>query len=200
MGGSAVDSAVDAAREAVIRLVESLDAADETAIQHRQAALDWLRSPAAIYRDGGPADPPMHLVSYFLPYDTIREAVLLVAHRKAGLDLPPGGHAEPGETPWRTVERECVEELGIAAEPVAGIGRDPLLVTVTETRGPHTHTDVSLWHVVAVRSDDPRLLPDPAEFAGTRWAGLTAVRDEPIEGLDPHMHRFATVLLKHTGR
>ncbi|MFE5112552.1 hypothetical protein [Streptomyces sp. NPDC056663] len=28
--------------------------------------------------------------------------MLLVAHRKAGLWLPAGGHVEPGEDPWRT--------------------------------------------------------------------------------------------------
>ena len=98
------------------------------------------------------------------------------------------------------MERECREELGVDARPVPGIGRDPLLVTVTETRGPHTHTDVSLWHVVAARCDDPGLRPDPAEFAGVRWVWLEAVTREPIERLDPHMHRFATVLLDRTHR
>jgi hypothetical protein len=39
-----------------------------------------------------PDQPPQHLVTYFLPYDTVQNMVFLVAHRKAGLWLPPGVH------------------------------------------------------------------------------------------------------------
>ncbi|MFG2951581.1 NUDIX domain-containing protein [Streptomyces adustus] len=41
--------------------------------------------------------------------------MLLVAHCKAGLWLPAGGHVEPGEDPWAAMVRECREELGIHA-------------------------------------------------------------------------------------
>ncbi|WP_425276650.1 NUDIX domain-containing protein [Streptomyces diastatochromogenes] len=48
--------------------------------------------------------------------------MLLVAHRKAGLWLPAGGHVEPGVNPWAAVVRECHEELGIeaVASPITG--------------------------------------------------------------------------------
>ncbi|MHB8375756.1 MAG: NUDIX domain-containing protein, partial [Dehalococcoidia bacterium] len=45
-----------------------------------------------------------------------RGQTLLHWHRKNGMWLPPGGHVEPGEDPVQAVEREVLEETGIAAE------------------------------------------------------------------------------------
>lgn len=192
---------MDDPRATVINIVEAVEPADDLEAEHRATVLTWLGSGAPMYRTEPPDVPPMHLVSYFVPYDARRTTVLIAAHRKSGLDLPPGGHVEPGESPWLAVERECVEELGIAAEPVVGIGRAPLFVTVTQTLGgPGRHTDVSLWHVIAADAADPALRPDPREFAAVRWLGLDAVLAEPIEGLDPHMHRFVRKLGQVLGR
>lgn len=186
---------MDAHRSAISLLVENIDALDQVERDHRAAVLDWISCGAPLYRAGGPDSPPMHLVSYFLPYDARLDEVLLVAHRKAGLDLPPGGHCDPGEMPWHTVQRECAEELGLDAVPVAPVGEQPLFVTATETRAiSNRHTDVSLWHLIAVDRDDPALCPDPGEFTGARWVSLDALLAEPIERLDPHMHRFVRKL------
>jgi 8-oxo-dGTP pyrophosphatase MutT (NUDIX family) len=57
-------------------------------------------------------------VSYFVPFDPGSSSVLLAAHRKSGLVLPPGGHCARGELPWYTVQRECAEELGITPAEV----------------------------------------------------------------------------------
>jgi hypothetical protein len=66
-------------------------------------------------------------------------------------------------------------------------------LTVTQTRGPHSHTDVTLWFVLM--GDRAEVLsPDPGEFRGVGWFGL----DEPItwdaSGFDPQMHRFVAKL------
>lgn len=71
---------------------------------------------------------------------------------------------------------------------------------MTPTRPPKSHTDVSLWHLGAVDRDDPRLAPDEREFAGMRWANPLQVLDEPLAGLDPHMHRFVAKLRALTPR
>ncbi|MFE4718607.1 hypothetical protein ACFRLW_19610 [Streptomyces sp. NPDC056728] len=42
----------------------------------------------------------MHLLSYFVVPDNSCGQLLLVAHLKAGLWLPAGGHVESGEDPW----------------------------------------------------------------------------------------------------
>ncbi len=157
--------------------------------------LDWIESGDELYRPVPPDQPPRHLVCYFVPFDPARGMLLLTAHRKAGLMLPPGGHCEVGEVPWETVRRECVEELGVPAVALPGLGPEPLFVTVTETRPTVArHTDVSLWYVIELDVDDARLNPDPGEFEGVRWLSLDALLSEPIELFDPHTHRFVRKL------
>lgn len=177
-------------------LVAALSPCDALEAEHQATTLAWIDSGAALFRTAPPDVPPMHLVSYFVPFDARTGSVLLAAHRKSGLDLPPGGHCEPGESPWQTACRECVEELGIPAVDLPEVGPRPLLLSVTQTRGdlPGQHTDVSLWYVLAVEADDPSLRPDPREFAGVRWLTLDALLAEPIARFDPHMHRFARKL------
>ncbi|WP_049871652.1 NUDIX domain-containing protein [Catenulispora acidiphila] len=113
---------MDAARRGLARTVSLIEPSDEIEADHRAAVLEWIGSGAPLYRTRPPDEPDRHLVSYFVPYDAASGALMMVAHRKAGLDLPPGGHCEPGESPWTTVARECVEELGVAAVPVPWAG------------------------------------------------------------------------------
>jgi len=182
-------------RESIAEVVSAVSPLDEVERVHRGAVLDWIGSDAGLYRLVPPDQPPMHLVSYFVPFDPATGSVLLTAHRKSGLELPPGGHCEPGELPWQTVERECVEELGVPAVPNPIIGPKPLFVTVTDTRAmTGRHTDVSLWFVIAVDAADPLLRPDHREFAGVRWLEPDELLAEPIERFDPHTHRFARKL------
>lgn len=192
-GASAAHSPATAAVRSALGRLSPFDALES---DHLAATLAWIDSGADLFRTVPPDVPPMHLVSYFVPFDARRDSVLVAAHRKSGLDLPPGGHCEPGEAPWETTRRECVEELGIPAVPSPRIGPHPLLLTVTQTRGdlPGRHTDVSLWFVLDVGADDPALRPDPREFSGVRWLTLDELLAEPIERFDPHMHRFARKL------
>ena len=193
---SVIEPATDDSRVAISRTILALDPLDEIERTHQTAVRDWIGSGAELYRMVSPDTPPMHLVSYFVPFDRETGSVLVAAHRKSGLDLPPGGHCEPGESPWQTVERECAEELGVPAVPADPIGPHPLLLTVTETRGSIVarHTDVSLWYVLDLARTDPALRPDPREFAAVRWLTLEALLAEPIARFDPHMHRFARKL------
>jgi 8-oxo-dGTP pyrophosphatase MutT (NUDIX family) len=187
---------VDAHRGDIAKAVAVIEALDVLEAEHRRAVLEWIESGDELYRLVPPDQPSKHLVSYFVPFDPASGSVLLTAHRKSGLVLPPGGHCEAGELPWQTVERECVEELGIPAAALPWLGTAPLFVTVTETQGSvvRRHTDVSLWHVITVEREDRRLRPDAGEFDGVRWLTFDEVLAEPIERLDPHMHRFARKL------
>lgn len=166
---------------------------DDLEQHHLAAAGAWISSGAPLYRTAKPATPPTHLVSYFVVLDEAREQVMLVEHRKASLWLPTGGHVEPGESPWEAVERECQEELGITAAPSTVTGQQPFFLTITDTRGPGQHTDVSLWHLIHSAPEDISWFSEE-EFSGIKWLSLTRVLDEPIETLDPHMHRFAAKL------
>ncbi|MFE3638793.1 NUDIX hydrolase [Streptomyces cellostaticus] len=188
-------------REKIARVVALIEPADVLEADHQKAALEWIDSGAGLHRIVPPDQPPMHLVSYFVPFDDATGSMLLTEHRKSGLILPPGGHCEVGELPWQTVRRECVEELGISASAVPWLGPEPLFVTVTETQGlaVRQHTDVSLWHVIEVASNDHRLRLDPGEFDGARWWSFDELLSEPVDRFDPHIHRFARKLRsRHT--
>jgi 8-oxo-dGTP pyrophosphatase MutT (NUDIX family) len=100
-----------------------------------------------------------------------------------------GGHVEPGEDPWAAVVRECRAELGIEAMASSITGELPLFLTVTRTRGPGAHTDVSLWYLLNADTDTITCY-DQHEFDAIRWLTDEQVLEEPEELLAPHMHRF----------
>ncbi|NUS83808.1 MAG: NUDIX domain-containing protein [Streptomyces sp.] len=181
-------------RGRLIDLLNGLEPWDLLEQEHIGSARSWIASGAPLARVAKPDTPPMHLVSYFVMLDRVRQKVLLGEHRLAGLWLPAGGHCEEGEVPWTTTVRECREELDLEAVPSDVCGDRPLFVTVTPTRGPHSHTDVSLWHVL---SADAGQLPafDEREYRSMRWLTLDEVLGQPIETMDPHMHRFTHKLL-----
>ena len=157
---------------------------------HRDRTLDWLQSTSDIYRRAKPRTPDQHLVCYFLPVDRERGRILLVEHRRAGLWLPPGGHVEPGEHPWCTVQREAQEELSL---PPATDARPPGpdFLTVTLTNDAQPHTDVSLWYSLPVDSRVP-LEWDRREFRSIRWWTPADVALSPRTRFDPHLGRFLT--------
>jgi hypothetical protein len=78
-------------------------------------------------------------------------------------------------------------------------GDEPLFLTVTKTRGEHSHTDVSFWFVLAA-DQDMRIEADPREADQVRWFVL----DDPAEWaahdrFDPHMTRFRDKLVARLG-
>ncbi|MFF7471025.1 NUDIX domain-containing protein [Streptomyces sp. NPDC008092] len=183
----------DQPRARLLELVAAIEPWDGLERTHLRTAARWISSGAPLHRVRKPDVPATHLVSYFVVLDDTRGQLLLVAHRKAGLWLPPGGHVEPGEDPWAAVVRECREELGIEATASSVTGELPLFLTVTETRGPGTHTDVSLWYLLTAGADTITSY-DRDEFDAIRWLTDEQVLDEPAELLDPHMHRFTRKL------
>lgn len=136
----------DRPRAHLLGLVGAIEASDDLERTHLETATQWIAGGAPVYRVHKPDVPAMHLVSYFVVLDNTREQLLLVAHRKAGLWLPTGGHVEPDECPWAAVVRECREELGIEAVASPITGERPFFLTITRTRGSaRTPTSRSGW-------------------------------------------------------
>jgi len=179
-------SLMDKAVAAVAELVSSIAPVDAVEARHRVEALEWLRGTDDVFRREKPATPPRHLVSYVVPTDPLDGAVLLAAHRNAGLWLPPGGHVEPGEHPADTARRELVEELAVSG----AVAARPSFLTITTTVGIDAgHEDVSLWFV----ADIPKtveLRPDEGEFAGVRWWSRDEVTAADPGDFDPHFNRY----------
>ncbi|MGW1628385.1 NUDIX hydrolase [Streptomyces anthocyanicus] len=186
-------ASLDEPRAHLLDLIGAVEPWDDLEHTHLESARHWIAGGAPLYRVRKPDVPPMHLVSYFAVLDDTRGQLLLVAHRKAGLWLPAGGHVESGEDPWAAVVRECREELGIeaVASPVAG--ELPFFLTVTGTRGQGPHTDVSLWYLLDAGAHTVTDY-DRGEFSAVRWLTHEQVLAESAELLDPHMHRFARKL------
>lgn len=173
-------------RQKIRAEVQCIRPFDDLEAEHIADTLDWIDSGAELFRIEKPANPPRHLISYFVLMDG--EYVLLVDHINAQLWLPTGGHVDPGENPRETVRREAYEELGIEAE---FIDMSPKFLSVTETVGLTAgHTDVSLWYILRGHREE-HLTFDGSEFQEIRWFHRDQV---PFERSDPHMKRFLSKL------
>jgi 8-oxo-dGTP pyrophosphatase MutT (NUDIX family) len=172
----------------VTAVVAAIEPYDDTERAQQADVLAWLASTPDVYRRVKPATPPRHLVSYAVLTDLRSGSVFLVDHRLSGLWLPAGGHVEPGEAPAVTAKREAREELGIEAD-FSIAGPLPAFVTVTRTRTPDSHTDVSLWYLLAGYPGMPLVL-DPREFAGGRWWTGPELEAADQARFDPNMGRF----------
>jgi 8-oxo-dGTP pyrophosphatase MutT (NUDIX family) len=188
----------EAVRDVICDLVAGVETHDSCEAEHQGRILGWVGSGAPLFRVTSPDDPDTHLAVYFALFDEADRSVMLVNHRKAGLWLLPGGHVDADEDPRRTVVREAEEELAISAQFHGGLGSDPFFLSVTRTRGHGSHTDVTLWFVLAAsRTDEVR--PDPVEFSELRWVTLDELLTWDAGRLDPHMHRFTSKLMARLG-
>jgi 8-oxo-dGTP pyrophosphatase MutT (NUDIX family) len=100
---------------------------------------------------------------------------VLHRHKRFGIWLQPGGHVEPGESPWQAARREGAEETGLALRH-AQSGPRPFHVDVHRA-GDHLHHD--LRYLLLASDVDPR--PGPGESSYARWFSWV----EAIEVADP---------------
>jgi 8-oxo-dGTP diphosphatase len=186
-------TAEDPPRQTVRLLAAEVVPADETEATQQQQILAWIDSGAPLFRTVKPATPPQHLAVYFALLDDADRSVMLVDHVKSQSVLLAGGHVDDLEDPRISVLREAEEELRIAAKFHDIAGDRPFFLSVTRTRGQDTHTDVTLWFVLAA-SRHQQLQPDPDEFTAVHWLPLDST-DWTAERFDPHMARFASKLI-----
>lgn len=108
--------------------------------------------------------------------------VLLLLHRRLRIWVQPGGHLEPGETPWDAARRETEEETGLAVVFADSEKAVPPLLHVDvhdiDARLQHVHLD--LRYLLTVSGDDePR--PPSGESPDVRWVPWP----EAVELADP---------------
>jgi 8-oxo-dGTP pyrophosphatase MutT (NUDIX family) len=177
-------------RAVVHDLITGVAPFDDREAADQADALRWLRSGAPLCRAAKPATPARHLCVYIGLLDVGRRTLLLVDHVTSGLWLLPGGHVDVDEDPRVTVLREAEEELGVAPEFHPAFGSVPLFLSVTDTVGADSHTDVTFWFVLT-GDERMRIDADPREARAVRWLDL----DDPgPDRSDPRMPAFLAKL------
>lgn len=116
--------------------------------------------------------------------------VILLKHKRLGFWLQPGGHIDPGESPWVAALRETVEETGLASSFVGPLDADgmPPLMHVDVHAGGRGHTHLDLRYLIDGGEADPS--PPEGESQEIDWFDWEAAverADPGLEGILRHL-------------
>ena len=89
---------------------------------------------------------------------------VLLHHRRLDMWLQPGGHIDPGETPWAAARREAIEETGLDLDLYEGRVE---LVHVDVHPGGRGHTHLDLRYLLSGDDADPS--PPEGESQQVHW-------------------------------
>ena len=139
---------------------------------------DTLESPFDIDAD------PVHVTASGIVVGP--RGVLLHEHKRLGIWIQPGGHIDPGETPWEAALRETREETGLHVsfagpfcEDDGGDDRVPVLTHIDVHPGGRGHTHLDLRYLIDGGDADPN--PPEGESQAIDWFDWPAA----IEITDP---------------
>ncbi len=114
--------------------------------------------------------------------------VVLLRHKRLGIWLQPGGHVDPGESPWDGARREAEEETGLQVR-IIGTGAVPRLAHVDVHDGGRGHTHLDLRYLVDGGDRDP--VPPVGESQEIGWfawpEAVERASDERLSALLAHL-------------
>ena len=153
-----------------------VDAREAASIRQFLTTFDALDDPFS--RDAG----PVHVTGSGIVVG--RRGVVLLKHRRLGVWLQPGGHVDPGETPWDAARREAEEETGltVAFAELRDDGTPPLAHVDVHPGGKgHTHLDLRyLLDGVDAEPDPPP--GESREIGWFEWPVAIEWADDGLRG------------------
>lgn len=153
----------------------------EEAIQSE--VIKWIASGVPLTKHESPLQ---HLGVVAFITTTEADKVFLINHRKAGADLMPGGHVDPGRTFQETIQDELAEELGIEVDMSAAM---PFHIAKVLTTGSNAgHYDVTAVFKV-VLDEDTDFTIEEKEADRARWFNKSELDGMPVFTLLPDLSR-----------
>jgi 8-oxo-dGTP pyrophosphatase MutT (NUDIX family) len=157
---------------------QPVDEREAVSIERFLAAFDALAAPLDQESD------PIHVTGSGIVVGP--RGVVLLEHKRLGIWLQPGGHIDPGESPWDAALRESREETGLEvsfAGPLDAVGV-PELIHVDVHEGGRGHTHLDLRYLIDGGDADPN--PPEGESQNIDWFewGAAIARADPgLRGL-----------------
>ncbi|HEU4841588.1 MAG TPA: NUDIX domain-containing protein [Ilumatobacteraceae bacterium] len=107
--------------------------------------------------------------------------IVLLRHRRLGIWVQPGGHIDPGETPWDAARREAAEETGL---PVRHLDGQPELAHVDVHHGGRGHTHLDLRYLFTAGDADPAPPPEESQDVGWyAWDAAPGIAEATMAGI-----------------
>jgi 8-oxo-dGTP pyrophosphatase MutT (NUDIX family) len=161
-----------ALREAVRAAVTArtpIDDAERDSIATFLRHLDELAHPFDEHAD------PVHVTGSAFVVGP--RGVVLLHHKRMGMWLQPGGHIDPGETPWDGALREATEETGLACRFADD---PPRLVHADVHPGPRGHLHLDLRYLVDGGDADPQPPEGESQLVGWfHWDAAIELAGDP---------------------
>jgi 8-oxo-dGTP pyrophosphatase MutT (NUDIX family) len=153
---------------------DPIDERERASIERILAVVPQLARPFDEHAD------PVHLTGSALIVGP--RGIVLLRHRRLGIWVQPGGHVDPGETPWDGALREAVEETGLPGLRL--LGDTPELAHVDVHDGGRGHTHLDLRYLMTADDVDPDPPAEESQEVGWfTWDDAPAVAEPAMAPL-----------------